>query len=398
MTQLLVILSMVISLSACDDKKRSINLDASMEVTVETAVAPKKEAASDLPSVMDQEPPKTIEQKSEVVEDNKASIQTQVSDHAEERQDQNEAQSNRNKSNELKTTDSQQTARPIKKEEGLDSQVSIDNVDKTSTKAEDKTETGKEVEQKKEVNVDSSGEKPITEAPLIEAAHKDRSAEPKVNDIVVDIHDQWQTLLQKHVSPLGVVDYVGLKSTEATLDKYLSDLSDHVPGGSDLSKEAKAFWINAYNAFTVKLILDHYPVQSIRDIAGGEPWDKKWIQLGSKMYSLNNIEHDILRPMWKDARIHFAVNCAAKSCPPLGNTAFTASNTDRLLEKLTKAFVNNSASNTISSSSLVLSKIFDWYRTDFGDLAGFIDKYTTVGISSDVKITYQDYDWSLNGK
>lgn len=216
--------------------------------------------------------------------------------------------------------------------------------------------------------------------------------------VVKNLHDQWQSLLQKHVSAIGVVNYKGLKSQESTLDTYLSDLSDHVPGSSDISKKAKAFWINAYNAYTVKLILDHYPVNSIRDISGGEPWDKKWIKLGAKTYSLNNIEHDILRPMWKDARIHFAVNCAAKSCPPLGNNAFTASNTNRLLEQLTKRFINHAGSNTISSSSLVLSKIFEWYKTDFGDLTGFIDKYTTVEIPSDVKITYQDYDWSLNGR
>lgn len=238
--------------------------------------------------------------------------------------------------------------------------------------------------------------KPVAVTPVVE--EKKETVQQVQKAVIMNIHDQWQALLQKHVSSSGVVNYKGLKSDEALLDAYISDLSDQVPTGSDLSKKAKAFWINAYNAFTVKLILDNYPVNSIRDIAGGKPWDKKWIKLGTKTYTLNNIEHDILRPIWKDARIHFAVNCAAKSCPPLGNSAFTASNTDSLLDQLTKRFVNNAGSNTISSSSLVLSKIFEWYETDFGDLAGFIDKYTTVEIPSDVKITYQDYDWSLNGR
>ncbi len=215
---------------------------------------------------------------------------------------------------------------------------------------------------------------------------------------IVGIHDSWNAILQDYVSNAGFVDYTGLKKAESKLDGYLQTLSANTPKKSDKSIKAKVFWINAYNAFTVKLILNNMPVQSIRDISKGEPWSVSWIELGSEVYSLNNIEHDILRPTWGDARIHFAVNCAAKSCPPISNEAFTESNQDQKLEDLSKSFINNSKFNSVSSSKLVLSKIFEWYKSDFGELSAFIDKYTTVDIGSNPSISYQDYDWSLNGK
>ena len=90
-----------------------------------------------------------------------------------------------------------------------------------------------------------------------------------------------------------------------------------------LGQKKMAYWINVYNAFTIKMIVDNYPVSSITKLHGGKPWDVKWIELGEKKYSLNEIEHNILRPQFKDARIHFAVNCAAQSCPPILNKAWT---------------------------------------------------------------------------
>ena len=124
----------------------------------------------------------------------------------------------------------------------------------------------------------------------------------------------------------------------------------------------------------------------------------KWIKLGGKTYSLNQIEHEILRPVYKDPRIHFAVNCAAKSCPRLGNQAFTSSKMNNQLDKLTKDFVNNSTANTLSASSLQLSKIFEWYKEDFGDLGAFIAKYADVKVDPSASISFKDYNWSLNGK
>ncbi len=209
-------------------------------------------------------------------------------------------------------------------------------------------------------------------------------------------HQMWHTLLQKYVSEEGKVNYQGFKLEGANLDNYLNELSNSVPSDNDKSLSAMAFWINAYNAFTIKIILDHYPVNSITEIANGKPWDKKWIMLGAKMLSLNDIEHVILRPTWNDARIHFAVNCAAKSCPPLSNKAFTGSNTEGLLDKLTSRFINNPKFNQISPTKLTLSKIFEWYKEDFGDLPKFVNEYTTSEIKSNAAIRYQEYDWSLN--
>ena len=145
-----------------------------------------------------------------------------------------------------------------------------------------------------------------------------------------------------------------------------------------------------------KLILDNYPTSSITKLKGGKPWDVKWIKLGSKTYSLNNIENDIIRPEFKEARIHFAVNCAAASCPPLLNQAWTPSNLEANFEKQAKAFVNNSAYNKISASKVQVSKIFEWYAGDFGDLIAYLNKYSTTKINKSAKVSYLEYDWALN--
>ncbi|WP_235293595.1 DUF547 domain-containing protein [Portibacter lacus] len=211
-------------------------------------------------------------------------------------------------------------------------------------------------------------------------------------------HSAFNSLLSAHVTTKGIVDYAALKKYISKLDDYLSDL-DKNSVQSDWSRNEKlAYWINAYNAFTIKLILDNYPVNSIQDISGGKPWDKTWIKLGGKTYSLNQIENDIIRPEFKEPRIHFAVNCAAQSCPPLANKAFTADNLNDLLEKQTKSFINNSKYNTIASKSVTISKIFDWYGVDFGDKIAFLNKYAEVEINSNAKIDYTEYNWSLNNK
>jgi len=167
-----------------------------------------------------------------------------------------------------------------------------------------------------------------------------------------------------------------------------------LPGWS--ANKEKAYWINVYNAYTIKMIIDNYPVQKITDLHGGKPWDQKWINIGNKTYSLNDVEHKILRPKFNDARIHFAVNCAAKSCPKVWNRAWTEENIEGALETLTKAFVTNTSQNQITPNAVNLSKIFEWYREDFGDLINFLNKYSTTKISSNAKIAFNDYDWKLN--
>ncbi|MFT7226889.1 MAG: hypothetical protein ACI92C_002433 [Neolewinella sp.] len=209
-------------------------------------------------------------------------------------------------------------------------------------------------------------------------------------------HTAFNTLLGKYVNASGDVNYAAFKKDEAKLDAYIAELSKNSPQSDWSRSESMAFWINAYNANTVKLVLKNYPLASIIDLDGGKPWDVKWIEIGGKTYSLNNIEHDIIRPRYKDARIHFAVNCAAASCPPLPNKAFTASNLNSLLASRTKSFVQNGRYNTITTEKVQVSKIFDWYGEDFGDLRGFLNKYTRTEISASTDISFQEYDWALN--
>jgi len=208
-------------------------------------------------------------------------------------------------------------------------------------------------------------------------------------------HGVFHKLLQGNVSSKGKVNYAGIKSAEATLDGYLAALSNTKV--SELSKSAQlAFWINAYNAFTLKKIVDNHPVNKITDLDGGKPWDKKWINIDGKTLSLNNIENDIIRPQFNEPRIHFAVNCAAKSCPPLLNKAWSAGNLNTFLEQQTRAFVNNAAHNQLSADKIKISKIFEWYKEDFGDLITFLNKYSDVKINPDAQIEYNDYNWNLN--
>ncbi len=209
-------------------------------------------------------------------------------------------------------------------------------------------------------------------------------------------HDYFDALLQKYVSGDGTVNYKGFKADDHKLEDYLSQLKNN-PVHPDWSRNEKlAYWINAYNAFTIKLIVDNYPIKSITKLEGGKPWDKKWIKLGDKTYSLNNIENDIIRPQFKEPRIHFAVNCAAKSCPPLSNAVWTASNLESKFEKATKKFINNSRYNTIDKNSASVSKIFDWYKEDFGDLSAYLNKYSDTQLKKGGKIKFMEYDWGLN--
>jgi hypothetical protein len=210
-------------------------------------------------------------------------------------------------------------------------------------------------------------------------------------------HQSFDSLLQKHVSDAGKVDYKGLKADKALLDAYCQLLSE-TPVAESWTREAKmAYWINAYNAFTLKLIVDNYPTKSILNFDGGKTWDVRRIKLGDKKYSLNNLENDILRPQFKDPRIHFAINCAAKSCPPLWNHAYTAENLEASLEARTLAFVNNPKFNTLGSARAQVSKIFDWYSADFGNLKNFLNQYAAeTKLKNNAIIVFNEYNWDLN--
>ena len=209
-------------------------------------------------------------------------------------------------------------------------------------------------------------------------------------------HEVWNNLLQEYVDQDGNVNYSGFKEAENRLDNYLDLLSQNPPSNSWKKNEKLAYYINLYNAATVKLIVDHYPVKSIRDIPGR--WKKRWISVGRITTSLNDIEHKILRKM-DEPRIHFAINCASYSCPKLLNVAFTSQNMEQLLSKSTTDFVNDSTRNQFEENSAKLSKIFRWYKSDFtknSSLIDYINTYLENPIAIDARIEYLDYDWNLN--
>ena len=209
-------------------------------------------------------------------------------------------------------------------------------------------------------------------------------------------HTTWNQLLKKHVSDQGKVDYLGFKKDLIELNAYLDWLSKSKPSETWSKDQLMAFWINAYNALTIKLIVDRYPISSIKDIYS--PWNIKVITIANKKLSLNNIEHDILRKMG-DPRIHFGIVCASISCPKLQNEAFNTQNTNRLLNKASKEFLADSTKNELTTDAAELSKIFKWFAKDFkqeGSLIDFLNKFADIRIASNATISFKDYNWGLN--
>lgn len=209
-------------------------------------------------------------------------------------------------------------------------------------------------------------------------------------------HSSWNNLLQKYVSNQGNVNYKGFKSEHSSLSNYITSLSENTPTETWTEEDKLAYWINAYNALTIDLIVRNYPLNSIKDIS--KPWEQSLWKLGPKWYNLEEIEHQILRKM-NEPRIHFGIVCASYSCPKLQNEAFTASNLDDQLTKATKGFLADSNRNNISENSLKLSKIFKWFASDFkqnGNLIDFLNRYSEITISKNAKKSYKDYNWSLN--
>ncbi len=214
-------------------------------------------------------------------------------------------------------------------------------------------------------------------------------------------HTTWNNLLQKNVDTNGWVNYNQFANNKEQLNTYINYLANTTPKATWSKNATKAFWINAYNAYTVKLILDNYPLTSILDIKknGKNAWEIPFAKVGGKTYTLNHIEHTILRKQYKDPRIHVGVNCASISCPALPGEAFTEKNIESLLNKGIKSFINDKVRNTLSSSKAELSQIFNWFKDDFtqsSDLITFINQYSAVKISKDASITYKEYNWNLN--
>lgn len=225
----------------------------------------------------------------------------------------------------------------------------------------------------------------------------------------------FSDVLSKYVKN-GLVDYKGL-TQEKNLDKYLKQLSATNP--DKLTRNEKlAIWINAYNAFTLQIVRDNYPIESITDLnTGGKiigyllgktVWDKEFITINNKKYSLNYIEHKILRKM-NEPRIHFAIVCASISCPELLNEAFEADKIELQLDNQTRKFLNDKSRNhyDLNNRKAFISEIFNWFGEDFGEtdenILEFIAKYLNEDISIDIKsntskweISFNDYNWNLN--
>ncbi len=209
-------------------------------------------------------------------------------------------------------------------------------------------------------------------------------------------HSVWNYLLKENVSAAGNVNYEGFRQKRHNLREYIASLGAQMPTEDWSHEDQLAYWMNAYNAMTVDLILRNLPLESIKDI--DKPWNQRLWKLGSKWYNLDEIEHQILRKM-NDPRIHFGINCASFSCPPLLNEAFTAQKVDAQLDFLAKQFVNDPQRNTITSDRIQISKIFSWFAKDFkkeGSLIDYLNKYSETPIKSNARKSFKDYDWGLN--
>lgn len=214
-------------------------------------------------------------------------------------------------------------------------------------------------------------------------------------------------LLGKYVNQ-GQVDYDGFKREESRLDAYLKILAEVDPEALGRNDQF-AFYVNAYNAWTVKLILTRYPdLKSIKDLGSlfKSPWKKKIVRIDGKVISLDNVEHDILRPGFKDPRVHFAINCAAFSCPPLHTEPYAGNRIDAQLDEVTRSFVNNPNRTHLKDGTLYVSKIFDWFGEDFdSDPYSFVVEYAEGDLKDrllagkgNIGVKYMDYDWSLNNR
>lgn len=239
-------------------------------------------------------------------------------------------------------------------------------------------------------------------------------------------HTEWDTLLKDHVRATTdghstQVDYAAFQRDSAALDQYLQQLAAVDRQSFDRWSQAEqlAFLINAYNAWTVKLILTRWPdLESIKDLGGffSSPWKKTFIPLFGQEHSLDDIEHGLIRESgrYQEPRIHFAVNCASIGCPALRSEAYTGEHLEHQLEEQTTLFLSDRTRNRLDGNTLALSSIFKWYAKDFErgwqgytTLSMFLHHYAqALGLDSasldrldnaTLKIRFLDYDWSLNG-
>jgi hypothetical protein len=225
---------------------------------------------------------------------------------------------------------------------------------------------------------------------------------------IEDIHRPYDILLQLYVSGTSF-DYDRMWRNEEDLERlsdYIDTLENITP--SDLpEKEALAYWINLYNAATLESVFKHYPIESIKDIGGflkKSPWNRKVVKVAGRELALNEIENDIIRKQFNDARIHLALNCASIGCPPLRNRAYLGDKLDEQLDEACNFALNDERWVKITDQEIRVSKIFDWYKDDFKAYAGsvreFIAKYRETDreaiMDDNRQLEYMDYNWDLN--
>jgi Protein of unknown function, DUF547 len=223
-------------------------------------------------------------------------------------------------------------------------------------------------------------------------------------------HSELNSLLSKYVNSSGV-NYAGLKSDIAPLNSYLDALAA-VPESEfkQFSKDQQmAMLINLYNAATLKLVVDHYPVKSIKDISASSdgPWKQSVVRLFGKSKTLDYLENDVLRPHYKDPRVHFAINCASIGCPILRNESFQATKLSAQMDEQTRIFLKDTTKNRLDTKNktLYLSSIFDWFKADFVSKSGSVEKFISPFVDASdraviekggLAIKNTEYSWSLN--
>ena len=218
--------------------------------------------------------------------------------------------------------------------------------------------------------------------------------------------DNYAYLLDKYVSTDGKVNYKGFISEQEMFDEFLEHISSNPPNDSWTKNEKMAYWINAYNAFTIKLIIDNYPVSSITDLHPtlyvpmlNTVWHREFFKIDGIDFCLDKIEHEILRGQFSDPRIHFAINCASVSCPVLLNEPYSPKKLEFQLKAQSAKFINDTSKNKFEKDVIKLSKIFSWFEGDFdktGGVISFLNEYSTSPIDPKTDIDYLPYNWQLN--
>lgn len=227
-------------------------------------------------------------------------------------------------------------------------------------------------------------------------------------------HGAWDRILATYLSDdaKGVARFAYARvsvSDRKALQAYIARLGT-VPVTHLAPKEQLAFWINLYNALTVEVVLGHYPVASIRDIDispgpfSSGPWDALLVRVDGTVITLNDIEHRILRPIFKNPRIHYALNCASVGCPNLQPKAFTATNVETMLDKAAAEFINSPRGVRVKNGRLIVSSLYVWFEEDFGGsdasviahLRRYAGPQLSAALSNITRIADYDYDWALN--